>query len=372
MRILLFGNPSTLHSNLAKGLRELGHEVRCISHGTGWRRFPIDDICLERRTDINGKLAFLDYLFHALPILHKCKGYDIVQLSSPLFLELRGTQLKPFYEYLRRHNRKIIMGSFGDDYHFVDQMLHGNVMRYNDQVINGVIRQDAAAREQREEWLHDSRHEVGISKYVAQECDAIVACAYDYWVCYNKVYPEKLHYVPMPIVMEHDEATPMPVGKKVKLFVGIQRERMQYKGVDLMLRAAERVQRDYPDRVELRTVENVPYLEYKQTMEGSDAIIDQLYSYSPGMNSLLAMSKGIVSIGGGEPECYAAVCEEALRPIVNVVPDEEQIYQVIKDFVLHPEHIDQMKRDSVEYVRRHHDYLKVARQYEAIYRQLLM
>ena len=50
------------HSNLAKGLRERGHEVRLVSERYGWRQFPVDDILLERRTDINGKLAFVDYL----------------------------------------------------------------------------------------------------------------------------------------------------------------------------------------------------------------------------------------------------------------------------------------------------------------------
>ena len=69
MRILLFGNPSMWHSNLAKGLRERGHEVRLISERYGWRSFPVDDICLERRTDINGKLAFVDYLLK-IPLLY--------------------------------------------------------------------------------------------------------------------------------------------------------------------------------------------------------------------------------------------------------------------------------------------------------------
>ena len=74
MRILLFGNPSMWHSNLAKGLREMGHEVRLISERYGWRSFPVDDICLERRTDINGKLAFVDYLLFFLAAFSACSA----------------------------------------------------------------------------------------------------------------------------------------------------------------------------------------------------------------------------------------------------------------------------------------------------------
>ena len=66
--------------------------------------------------------------------------------------------------------------------------------------------------------------------------------------------------------------------------------------------------------------ESVPFEEYQQMMDGSDAILDQLYSYTPSMNPLVAMSKGIICIGGGEPENYEILGEKELRPIVNVQP----------------------------------------------------
>ena len=81
------------------------------------------------------------------------------------------------------------------------------------------------------------------------------------------------------------------------------------------------------------------------------------------MNPLLAMSKGIICIGGGEPENYEIIHETELRPIINVEPNYESVYQALENLVLHPERIPQLKAQSVEYIRRHHDYLKVARQY---------
>lgn len=370
MKILLFGNPSTLHSNLATGLAEQGHEVRCISNRTAWHRFPAYDICLERRTDINGKLALIDYLRHLLPIFRRCKGYDIVQLSNPMFLELRGTHLRPFYNFIRRHNRHIILGSFGDDPHIVEQMLHSDALRYSDQRIGNKLRHDSAATLQREQWIEDSRHEVGICRHIAKDCDHIVACLYEYWACYRNVYPEKLSFIPLPIIMENTP-TEFSVGKKVKLFIGIQKERSEVKGTDIMLRAAQDIVRDFPHLAELRIVENVPYDEYKQIMEGSDAILDQLYSYTPSMNSLLAMSKGIIDIGGGEPESYKIINEHELRPIINVLPSYESVYAQLKNLIHHRERIPELKRRSVEYVQRHHDHRKVARQYESLYNSLL-
>jgi hypothetical protein len=85
------------------------------------------------------------------------------------------------------------------------------------------------------------------------------------------------------------------------------------------------------------------------------------------MNPLLAMSKGIICIGGGEPENYEIIGEKELRPIINVQPNYESVYNELEQLILHPERIPVLKQQSIDYTRRHHDYLKVARQYELIY-----
>lgn len=134
-----------------------------------------------------------------------------------------------------------------------------------------------------------------------------------------------------------------------------------------MLRAARRLESDYPDKVELRVAENVPFNQYVEMMNGSDAILDQLYSYTPSMNPLEAMSRGIICVGGGEPENYQILGESELRPIINVEPNEKSVYCQLQQLVLHPEKIGELKRQSVEYIRRHHDYRMVARKYEDFY-----
>ena len=81
------------------------------------------------------------------------------------------------------------------------------------------------------------------------------------------------------------------------------------------------------------------------------------------MNALQAMSQGLIVVSGGEEENYDILGEKELRPIINVQPDEEDIYRQLEQLVLHPERIPQLKRDSIEYVRRHHDSIKVAQCY---------
>ena len=88
------------------------------------------------------------------------------------------------------------------------------------------------------------------------------------------------------------------------------------------------------------------------------------------MNPLLAMAKGIVCIGGGEPENYEILRETELRPIINVEPNYESVYHALERLVLHPECLPELKRQSILYVGRHHDYLKVAREYASLYARL--
>ena len=130
-----------------------------------------------------------------------------------------------------------------------------------------------------------------------------------------------------------------------------------------MLRALERLHSRYPDKCEILRAENVPYRQYTKMVDDCDILLDQIYGYSPGMNALLAMAKGKIVVGGAEEECYDILGEKELRPMINVLPDEEDIYNKLQDILLHKERIAQMQLDSIEYIKRHHTPQKVAQQY---------
>lgn len=137
-----------------------------------------------------------------------------------------------------------------------------------------------------------------------------------------------------------------------------------------MLKAVKRIAEEYPDRVNLLIAEGVPFAQYTKMLDKADVILDQLYSYTPAMNALEAMNRGTIVVGGGEEEQYEILNETELRPIINVQPTEESVYEELKNLILNSD-IQKLKNDSKEYIRRHHDYIKVARQYEALYKELL-
>lgn len=362
MRILLLGEYSNVHWTLAEGMRQLGHEVTVASNGDFFKDYP-RDIDLSRHPGMWGAIRYYAKVRLSLP---RFRHYDVVQLINPMFLELKAKRLFQIYRFLRRNNRKVFLGAFGMDYYWVNECSTAKPLRYSDFNFGDTLRHDEEAEYYRRDWLNTDKER--LNKMIAADCDGIITGLYEYDVCYRPHFPDKTVFIPFPIkpkanvVIEEKHR-----GDKVVVFIGINRERSVYKGTDIMLRAARRVEADYPDCIELRVAENVPFAQYVKMMEGSDAILDQLYSYTPSMNPLEAMSRGIICVGGGEPENYEILHEQELRPIINVRPSEQDVYDQLRRLVTHPERIADLKRQGVEYVRKHHDYIKVAQRYLDFY-----
>lgn len=368
MRILLLGDYSNVHATLAEGLRALGHECVVASDGDKWKDYP-RDIDLRRDFGFRGNTSFLFRLMKALPTF---RGYDIVQLINPIFFELKAEKLDFLYHYLRSHNKKVVLGAFGMDYYWAYVNTYLRPLRYSDFNFGSTIRVDADAERFRNEWIGTPKET--LNRLIAIDCDGIVAGLYEYWATYHEELnlKEKMKFIPFPIDSSicSNECFTEVGNRPIKIFVGISKGRSTYKGTDIMLKAAQAVQEKHPDKLELQVAEGVPFAQYQHMMDSSDAILDQLYSYTPAMNSLLAMSKGIINIGGGEPENYEILHEEELRPIINVQPTFESCFHEIEQLVLHPECVPLLKQQSVEYVKKHHDYLKVAQQYLDFYQSL--
>ncbi len=365
MRILLLGEYSNVHATLARGLCELGHEAVVASNGDFWKDYP-RDIDFARPS---GRLGGVSLALTIFRNLHNLSGFDVVQLINPIFVELKASRNCHLYQWLRRHNRHIVLGAFGMDYYWVSQCRKLKPLRYSDFNIGSELRTDAVAMREVSDWVGTTKQR--LNETIAADCDGIVTGLYEYDVCYRPLFPQKTRFIPFPIVVDHDfHPDYHKPGSPVRLFIGISKERTHYKGTDIMLKAAEAVRQKYPNRVELRVVNGVPFAEYRRLMIGSDAILDQLYSYTPSMNPLEAMAHGIVCIGGGEPESYNILHEDELRPIINVEPNYESVFRALENLVLNDDKLPQLQRESIEYVNRHHDYLKVARQYESFYQWL--
>ena len=365
MKILLVGEFSNVHWTLAEGLRALGHDVTVVSDGDHWKGYPRDIDLRRRSLKTCGTLRYLWDLARVWPTL---RGYDVVQIINPIFLDLKAERMWPFYRFLRRHNGKMFLGAFGIDHYWVKVGMDCKTFRYSDFNFGSQLRDYPFMHTMEREWLHGAKGELNLR--IAYDCDGIITGLYEYEMCYRPFFAEKTRFIPFPINIKAANPTEQVSadytnGEALRYFIGIQRSRSAYKGTDIMLAALERLQKDYgKERVEIVKAESVPFAQYQEMMNSSHALLDQLYSYTPAMNGLLAMAKGLILIGGGEPEHYDLLGEQELRPIINVRPSEQDVYdQIATRLLSDKEDIRQLQRDSIEYIRRHHDHIKVAQQY---------
>ncbi|MDR0988453.1 MAG: glycosyltransferase family 1 protein [Prevotellaceae bacterium] len=363
MNILLIGECSNLHANLAEGLRSLGHHVVVAASDNGWRRYRYD-ISLNRPT--TGTMDGLRCLWRIVRNLHRFRGFDVVQISHPYFLRIRADRALPVYRYLRRHNKKVFLGAFGTDYYYARTCMEESY-RYSDFKVGAKRINLEATQDELKECLYGGTARA--NQEIAADCNGIIACLWEYYVAYQPYFPGKTWFVPLPIDCRGLHPRVRSGGAPIRFFIGIQRDRSVLKGTDILLSALQRLQANYPEQCRLIQVENLPYEVYEQRLDEADVQLDQLYSYTPSMNSLLAMAKGIVVVGGGEAEGYALLGEHELHPIINVVPSEEDVYAKLEALVLHPEEIPLRSRQSIDYVARHHDHVEVARRYLSCWEQ---
>ena len=367
MKILLLGEASFVHSTLRKGFGELGHNVTLVSGGCIWDGPRDIDVSRDMRW---GKLGGFKVIWQILSNIKLFIGNDIVQMNDFHSIPLKLGWNKLIFMFLKRFNKKVLRGCWGDDCVVFDAQAKG-ILAYSDTHIGAQsINVEENKWRIKEQYLPEF---VSCCRYVNKHADAFAACLYEYYVYYNKdEYRSRLHYMPLPIEIPIIKVKNVK-GEQwpIKILVGIQKRRDYIKGAGIIASLVEKIAVEYPDKVEVRKVYDVPYNDYCKMLAESDVLVDQLYSYTPSMNSLAAMARGTVVIGGGEEEYYDFIGEKELRPIINVRPHQDEYnMNVLRNALLTPGRISQLSRESVAFVRKHHDYMKVSKHYIEMYNQI--
>lgn len=371
MKILFVGDASNLHNCLARQLRLMGHDTVVASNGSHWMD-TARDIDLNRRP---GRLGAVRYVLDVLKALPQMRGYDIVHLSSQIFLELKPNKVRRVFDYLRHHNGKVVLSALGTDRVYYDACLDGKTYRYSDYRVGDkpspyVGSPEYYAQEQ-DNWRLPLMKRY--SDYLIDHIDGVVACLWEYYEAYRPLVGDRLAYGGIPI--DVDSLTLRPLDhepERVRFFIGIQRDRTTIKGTDRLLASLQRVHDRYPDLCEMEVVENLPYAEYTRRMRASHVLLDQLYSYTPATNALIAMAQGLVAVSGAEPEYYDLIGEPSLHPIVNVTPyNDEDIDRQLESIIHQKSQLPQWSRDSREFVIRNNAAQVVAERHLHFWNQLL-
>lgn len=359
MKILLLGECSNVHWTLAQGLRALGHEVTVVSDGSKWMN-NCRDIDLTRKS--NSIWGSIKYAFDIYKNRAKLKGYDVVQIKNPIFIDMKPQPNLMLFNYLKKHNTKVFMGAFGTDYYWIKACLDKQTFRYSDYFIADKPNNIAMADYLAKEWLSQDKKELNIE--IANRCDGIIACLYEYYQAYKNEHSDKLTFIAEPVNLQELDFKVKDVSdRKINFFIGIQKDRNQLKGTDIMLSALQKIKICYPDECDLQIAESIPYKQYTEMMAEADVLLDQLYSYTPGMNALMAMAQGLVVVGGGEPEMYELMNENRNHPIINVQPNEKDVFNELEKLI---QNKDQIKTRSIagrQFIEKHHSHINLAEAY---------
>lgn len=365
MKVLFLGDASNYHNTLAKAVAKMGHEVTIASHGSYWMNTKRDiDISRPYKGKIGGALLWLKL---NTSLRNSFKGYDVVQISSPTFLDLRPHRIREIFNRLKRDNGKVFLSALSTDSYYVEMCCQSNCpLRYSEWQINS---KPGPLFNKKEEWFQPVLKD--LCQYIYDNIDGVVTALYEYELSVKRILPsDMIVYGGIPI--DTEAITPQHITEIpniINLLLGRHRDRQAEKGTDRIEQVVKAIVAKYPDRCRLDIVENLPYNEYLTRLHSSHIILDQLYSYTPATNALLAMAMGLNTLSGGEKEFYDFIGEDKLRPIINAIPDDEILFKTLEDVVLHPETIVTRSKEGRKFVVKHNDSKLVAKRFINFWQQ---
>ncbi|MBC7488939.1 MAG: glycosyltransferase [Glaciimonas sp.] len=337
MKILLIGEYSGLHKELKGALIEMGHQVTLAAANDFWKNFD-SDINLGHGSNIYSYKA--RQIFLPLLNLKHLQGYDVVHLVNfyiiPRFPLLNLLLIK----FLKRNNGVVTLSGAGDDPFFVKYS--DKTMRYSP--IPSHEKFDRGGRY----YMRSERHLKIMHEYL-DNVDGVIPIMYEYYSTFCAAGYAVKTSVPIPIPINCDQIKFQKnvFLNKITFFHGLNRP--GFKGTHIIEKCFSELMRKYPSDVECIIAGKLPFSKYMEVLSKVNVSVDQVYSYSLGMNALYSMAQGKVVVGGAEPES-SILYEGELPPVYNALPGHESlmgVFEKILDERKDLNHISIASRDFV-------------------------
>lgn len=351
MKILLLGEFSALHNNLKDGLTELGHDTIIAAHCDGFKKIA-SDIAFDAKypyfVRTQEKIA-------PLVLLKKLCHFDIVQIMNPfLFYNPSfpfNLTFKLFIDNIIKNNRKVFLLAAGEDAYY---WKYGkNSFRYSP--FADYLKYDL----QKDHSFLESTKAFKINEYVVNRVKGIIPIMYEYEHCYsaiNKLLPT----IPIPINIDKIKYSNNKPGKKLVVFHGL--NRYGFKGTHYVEEAFSYLKKKYPNDLTLIIDGKMPLNKYLKVMKETNVVIDQLSSYSLGVNGIYALALGKVVLGGAEPESLRSL-NITQSPVINLTPNAHSIIHAIEQLLENRKIIESISLQSRVFAEQVHSHKKIAKQY---------
>ncbi len=377
MKILLVGEYSRLHNSLKEGLVKLDHEVTLVSTGDAFKNYP-SDVLLKRKYDSGilkkikvglfrifgidiSSLALKNQFFRQK---ENFKGFDAVQLINESPFGILPKYEKEIISYLKNNNKNLFLLSCGTDYTSVKYAFEKK-FRYAifDPLFEGKVSEKEfyPALKYLKPEFEDLHH------FVFNNITSVAASDLDYAIPLqgNAKY---FGLIPNPVNTEKLKFHPLSSEGKIIIFHGINRENYFKKGNDYFEAALEKILQIHPSKVEVITVENIPYSEYIEKYNSAHILLDQVFAYDQGYNALEAMAKGKVVFTGAETEFLERFNLKEDDVCINTLPDVNYLVEKLEDLILNPEKLQNISINARHFIEREHHYISIAKKYLEFWR----
>jgi len=371
MRILLLGDYSACHLTLGRALSRLGHSVTVATDGCHWMQ---TERPYDLRRPLPGKPGGA-LLYARLRWLRPLRGYDVVSLISPSFAWLKPRLLRDIFDRLRRDNGAVFLTAAGTDKAMMDYYLSpGCALAYTE-----FKNPDGTPNHRTDSFLAENRRWqqgalADLCEYVYDHVAGAATTLYEYHLAMEaRLGSGRAVYTGLPVEpvpAATDMAGTLDDGRPLRILLGRDRYRMPWKGTDRLEQALCRAVARHRGAAVVQIVENLPYGEYLRCLDGADILVDQLYSYSPALNALLAMARGKAVISGGEEDFYRFIGEDSLRPVFNPRPDDDALDALCERILTNPGEVQAAAAQARGFVARHNDADLVARRFLDLWNRL--
>lgn len=366
MRGLIIGDFSGLGKELREGLLKNEVEVDLITSGDYWKNIKSGSIDLDYSSN-----NFLEKVYKGIKnriFLRKFfkknyKSYDFILIMNSNFINVKS--LKKIFkisfslkeiEGFSKNKKNIYLIAAGIDEYYLK-----NFYFFKEKYGYFFLSLD-------EVKILEKEYKFSVKKLnlIQNKISGIIPITYDYSISYKNYGVNKLIKT-IPICLDTQKIKyENNLKGKIKLLHGISRS--EQKGSSYILEAMQRVEKKYPDKVELIIVRQLKFDKYIEIIKKSNILIDQCKSCGYGMNALYGMAMGKLVLSGNEPENEKEFGEKNI-PVVNIIPNVEDIEKKLEYYILNPELIISVGKRARKFVERFHDSKVVAKQYLKLFEE---
>lgn len=360
MNILLLGDFSSAQYNLKLALQDLGHQVTLISHGDGFKQTPSDIKIYKRNNSEIRYIGAIKEILSQYKISRSLKGFDIVQTASHIFFHNKIDKF--LFPKIFEYNNKTVL------FHAACSLPYNRfvkTLKYSPcHTCKKFDLKSYICEHEKKDAL-----EFEFNRY--EKYNAIVSAHYEYFKAFeNTPFRNKNFFIPIPINTSEVNKPINFTPQKLNVYFG--ETRKGFKGSEVILQAIEKIKKSkYNKYFNFIITSKLPYKEYIQIINDTHIIIDQVNSYSYGVNALVGLSKGKIVLSGAEPEVLNFMGVELNQcPIINILPNVEDIYNKLISLLENKSRIPELSEKGINFVYNYHSPLKIAKEYEKLYYSL--